>query len=114
MAFTYDLTTDRGATRLRLSDTDANAYVFEDAEVDYFLTLGGSVKGAVIEGIKVLMMSKALRVKRATIMGLTIDDTAQVQGLKDMLKVLGGDLPQVTVNMPALLPMDVGYDESSP
>jgi hypothetical protein len=114
MAFTYDLTTDRGATRLRLSDANANAYVFEDAEIDYFLTLGGSVKAAVIEGVKVLMMDKARRVKRATVMGLTIDDTAQVQGLKDMLKVLGGDLPQVTISMPALLPMDVGYDEDSP
>jgi len=114
MAFTYDLTTDRGAVRLRLSDTDASAYVFEDTEIDYFLTAGGSVKAAVIEGIKVLMADRARRVKRATVMGLTIDDTAQMAGLRDLLKALGGDLPQVFVTMPALLPMDVGYDENSP
>lgn len=40
MAFTYDVTTDRGRMRLHLADTDAAAYVFEDEELDAFLELG--------------------------------------------------------------------------
>ncbi len=45
MAFTYDLTTDRGKVRLLLRDTDtvtvANQF-FTDAEIDAFLDLNGN------------------------------------------------------------------------
>ena len=39
MAFTYDVTTDRGKVRLLISDTNAADYQFEDAEIDAFLTM---------------------------------------------------------------------------
>ncbi len=42
MAFTYDITTDRGRVRLLISDTDGTDYQFEDDEIDFFLTLGSS------------------------------------------------------------------------
>jgi len=38
MAFTYDVTTDRGAVRLLVSDTSATGYTWEDAEVDAMLS----------------------------------------------------------------------------
>ena len=42
MAFTYDITTDRGKVRLLIGDTDAADYQFEDDEIDAFLTLASS------------------------------------------------------------------------
>lgn len=38
MSLAYDVTTDVGKVRLIIGDTDATAYVFEDAEINYFLT----------------------------------------------------------------------------
>lgn len=46
MAFTYDITTSRGRVRLNLADTDATAYVFEDAEIDQLLSSDGGVDNA--------------------------------------------------------------------
>ena len=42
MAFTYDITTDRGKVRLLISDTNAADYQFEDTEIDAFLTMASS------------------------------------------------------------------------
>lgn len=41
MAFTYDLSTDRGKTRLKIRDTDtadATRQLFNDEEIDFFVT----------------------------------------------------------------------------
>jgi hypothetical protein len=39
MAFTYSVSTDRGKTRLLVSDTSSTSYTWEDDEVDAALTL---------------------------------------------------------------------------
>ncbi len=39
MAFTYDLTTDRGTVRLIITDSDHDNPIFEDNEIDKFLIL---------------------------------------------------------------------------
>lgn len=44
MAFTYDLDTDRGKVRLKIRDTDLSdpdRQLFEDNEIDFFLTEAG-------------------------------------------------------------------------
>jgi hypothetical protein len=38
MAFTYDVTTDRGKVRLLIGDTDSNNALLQDDEIDFFLT----------------------------------------------------------------------------
>jgi hypothetical protein len=43
--------------------------------------------------------------------GLSLDDTAQIQALRELLALYGGDLPSVAIVMPDLLPMDQGFDE---
>lgn len=44
MAFTYDITTDRGKVRLLIGDTVDAGHQFEDDEIDAFLTMaGGSI-----------------------------------------------------------------------
>ena len=42
MAFTYDVTTDRGKVRALVSDTSSTSCALEDNEVDAFLTLSRS------------------------------------------------------------------------
>lgn len=111
MAFTYDITTDRGRVRLNLADTTSTAYAFEDAEIDQMLTDEGSVGDATAALIRVLLMDKARRVKRFAMQGLTVDDTAGLAELRHMLSVYGGDTPTLQSVMPRLLPMDAGYDE---
>jgi len=39
MAWTYDLTTDRGKVRLLCTDSDASSPVFDDSEIDVFIAL---------------------------------------------------------------------------
>ncbi len=48
MSYTYDISTDRGAVRREINDTDTANGKFTDAEVDYALTSGGSVGAAVV------------------------------------------------------------------
>ena len=111
MAFTYDITTDRGRVRFNLSDTSASAYVFEDAEIDQMLSTEGSVDGATIACLRVLLVDKGRRPISFSMQGLSLDDTAQIDAIKEALKVYGGDLPSFAVVMPDLLPMDYGFDE---
>lgn len=111
MAFTYDLTTDRGKVRLLLSDTDSSAYVFEDDEIDYFLTLGTTVKGAAVEGARVLLADKARRMKRFTLHGMTYDDTAAVAALQALIAEYGGTMATASTSL-TLHPFDEGYDDT--
>lgn len=113
MAFTYDITTDRGQVRLQLSDTNASAYVFEDDEIDYFLSKGGSVDGGTAEGLRVLLVDAARRAKYFQIQGITQDTRGQVDAIRASLDVYGGSMPTLTVGLPALLPMDDGYVSTS-
>ncbi len=110
MASTYDLTTTRGQVRLTIGDTSTTAgqYVFEDEEIDYFVTQGGTVKAAAIEALKVLLTSRSHRVKRASVNGLTIDDTAQVAAIQMAIRELGG-APTATITGPTLMPSDADY-----
>jgi len=110
VAFSYDISTNRGKVRLQLGDTTSTAYVFEDDEIDYFLTKGSTVDGATVEGLRVLLASKAHRVKRATVHGLTIDDTAQIAALQASIAELGG-MPSLSITFPANIPSDRGYTE---
>lgn len=41
-------------------------------------------------------------------------DAARVAPIDEALAVDGSDMPTMTVNMPAALPMDAGYDENNP
>ena len=45
MAFTYDLSTNRGKVRLLIQDTDETYEFYSDAEIDAFLTVAGELDG---------------------------------------------------------------------
>ena len=109
--FTYDTTTNRGKVRLKLSDTNTAAYGFEDAEIDLFLSEGGTVDKAVILGLRVLLVDAARRTKAFSVPGASYNDSARVAGLKEALRMYGGDMPTVSVITPATQPYDTGYVE---
>jgi hypothetical protein len=48
VAFTYDISTERGQVRFYVGDTDSTDPLLEDAEVDFLLDAEGSVKAAAI------------------------------------------------------------------
>lgn len=111
MAFTYDVSTDRGRVRLKLSDTNSAAYGFEDAEIDALLSEGGTVLAATILGLRVLLVDAARRAKSVTTAGTSYSDAGRVAGLQATLKMYGGDLPTATVVTLGAQPYDSGYVE---
>tara|TARA_R110002124_G_scaffold53832_1_gene153969 strand:+ start:659 stop:1006 length:348 start_codon:yes stop_codon:yes gene_type:complete len=111
MAFTYDITTDRGKVRLKLADTDSSAYVFEDDEIDYFLSSASTVDDGVVIGLHVLLADRARRAKSFSIQGLSLNDTAQIAAIQTLIEIYGGDEPTLAAVMPALMPSDAGFSE---
>ena len=74
MAFTYDLATDAGKVRLMIPDNVVARYVFEDDEIDAFLSIEGSViKKATALGLETLASNEALVLKVIRLMDLTTD-----------------------------------------
>lgn len=116
MAFTYDLSTDTGKVRLRIADTRAVAYAFEDEEIAYFLTSAGSVVGAAYLCVQSLLADQARRVKQATVGDVTYNDTARVAALNAILDRLatetGQNLPTISVVPSATMPHQEGWVET--
>ena len=122
MAFTYDVSTTLGKLRLYTTDTGgvapgetatSGSYLFEDAEHQIFIDDGGTVSGAVVQWARALIGSRAMRAKRFTLLGLTLDDTAQLAALQELIKQHGG-LPTAKVVSTRPLPMDAAFDEANP
>jgi hypothetical protein len=111
MAFTYSLATSVGQLRLAISDTNAAAYGFEDAELEYLLSAGGSHNGAVVLALRTLLVDAARRTAMFNLPGMYYNDAGRVTALEKALKMYGGDLPTASVITPASLPFDSGYVE---
>lgn len=112
MAFTYDITTDRGRVRFNLADTDSSAYTFEDAEIDQLLSTEGDVDGATAACLRALLTDAGRRAKHFSMQGLTLDTKAQVQSLQAALaayEVNAG--PTVAIVMGGTIPQDDAWVE---
>ena len=59
MAFTYDTTTDRGVVRLYIGDTDFKNPIFQDAEIDVFISKTDNIDIASGLAILAIASSKA-------------------------------------------------------
>lgn len=114
MTFSYSisLTSDLDRVRFNLADTNSAAYAFEDEEITALLSSEGTVNAATAACIRALIADKARRTKKFSDNGLSLDDTAQVAQLREMLSLYGGDAPTMTVTFPALIPSDEGYVET--
>lgn len=103
MAFTYDISTDRGKVRLGVGDTNEAHGIFTDDEIDEALSEGGSVEDAIVWLLKMLKGAMAAR-----------GDYQRVGAIDEAINAHDGDMPEVQVTFPAPLPMDAGWDSSDP
>jgi hypothetical protein len=71
LAFTYDITTDRGKTRGIIPDRVAADYFFEDDEIDAFLTMEGSIKCAAALALETLASNEAYVQKVIKLLDIT-------------------------------------------
>ena len=104
---TTDTSTDIGRVRLLLRDQNPEKAAFDDAELQVFLDLGGSVESAVGYAARALLMERA---RFATTFGDNQnDDSALIEYLRGLVEMYGGRapaMPYVTVSSFAAHPSD--------
>ena len=93
MSFTYDTTTSRGEVRLLITDTDESTYLFEDAEIDAFLSmaLNNSVFLAAAIALERIAINEALVQKRIKLLDLSTDGPATAKALFEAATTLRHD-----------------------
>jgi len=110
MAFSYDLTTDRGKIRFLIPDTDADASYLTDDEIDHCLSQSGTVKLAAVMACNWLARRFAQRVTfQADGLKLQNSQRAQVfaERAKELMQELQGSIGMVTMER------DDGYHEAA-
>ena len=93
MAFTYDLTTDGGQVRLLITDTDHDNPIFQDNEIDFFLSntaIDGTndINLASAQALETIASSEALVQKKIKLLDLTTDGPAVAEALRTSAKLL--------------------------
>ncbi len=93
MAFTYDLTTERGQVRLLITDTDHDNPIFQDNEIDFFLSntaVDGTndVNLAGAKALETIAASEALVQKKIKLLDLTTDGPAVAKSLREAAALL--------------------------
>lgn len=83
MAFTYDVSTDRGKVRLLMADTREADYLLEDAEIDTLLTLNADVvRYAAADGLDIIASNEALVHKAIQLLDLKTNGPAVAAELR--------------------------------
>ena len=89
MAFTYAIGTDRGKVRLLIPDRLASQYMFEDDEIDWFLTAESSVvKKAAALALETMASDEAYVQKVIKLMDLSTNGPAVADALLKRAAVL--------------------------
>lgn len=82
MSFSYDVGSDGGKVRLLIFDTNAAAYVFEDAEVAAFLLMeGANVRRAAALALETMASNEAFTLKVIKILDLQTDGAKTAEAL---------------------------------
>ncbi len=83
MAFNYDLATDAGKVRAIIPDTNIEAYVFEDAEIEAFLSMeGGGVKRAAALALETIARNEVMVLKVIRLLDLQTDGAATAREMR--------------------------------
>lgn len=90
MAFTYDVSTDRGKVRMLTPDSSATSYVFEDEEIDAFLVLEGDVRRAAALALETIASNEALTLKVIKVLDLQTDGAKTSDALLKRAALLRG------------------------
>lgn len=89
MSFDYDPTTDAGKVRLLIADTDSANPIFQDAEIDAFLSMNGSsVKRAAAAALRTIAASETLVQKRIKILEIQTDGPSESAELRALANAL--------------------------
>ena len=93
MAFTYNLTTEAGKVRLLITDTDYTNPIFEDNEIDVFLSITAvdgtnDINLAAAMALETIAASEALVQKKIKLLDLTTDGPAVATSLRAAAKLL--------------------------
>lgn len=89
MAFTYDVSTDRGKTRLMIPDNTSTAYVFEDDEIDAFLSLEyDNVRRGAALALETIASNEAMVQKVIKLLDLQTDGAKTSDALLKRAKLL--------------------------
>ncbi len=83
MAFIYDVATDIGKVRLLITDTDNSSPIFQDEEIDAFLTLNDGVKRSAAAALDVIASNQALVLKVIRTLDLSTDGAATARALRE-------------------------------
>ena len=122
MAFTYDQSNDLGRVRFKLRDVRPEQPFFQDAEITYLLTDGGSVDGAVLAGARAMLMEIA-RYARSYSTSISDGGTSEttqedetaaasfLQALIEQLEKQAPKLPTMTVRRLGAYPSDPTYTD---
>lgn len=77
MTWTYDVSTDIGKVRLRVSDTDTTRRIMDDEDYQAFLDMaGGSIPLAAAMACETIAMNELLCLKVVNLMGAIVTDAA--------------------------------------
>ncbi len=109
MAFTYDISTNRGKVRFYLSDTNEAQAMFTDAEVDNALTVGGAVSPAVCVLARARIAYLSRRPDESLPDGRSISRAGQIEALRELLAQHGGSTPSVAPTLPQAVSSFGGY-----
>ena len=90
--------------------TAASGYAVEDEEWAIFLSEGGTVDKGVGLAARSLLADAARRVRAFSLPGITYDDSARVQAIKDAIAMYGAHLPRISVRMPGPIASDSGFE----
>ncbi len=83
MVATYDVTTDAGKVRLKIGDTDTSNPLFQDAEIDAFLSMEGSdLYRASAAALEAIASNQVMVLKVIRIMDLQTDGAAVARELR--------------------------------
>lgn len=93
MAFIYDLNTDVGKVRLLITDTDEDNPIFQDYEIDVFLSMtatsdGNDLRLASALALETIARSEVLVQKRITLLDLQTDGPSVAKELRESAKLL--------------------------
>lgn len=89
MTFTYDVSTSTGKVRMLIPDRDEQNVIFQDDEIQAFLSLNdSSVKRAAAEALETIASDQALTLKVISLMDLSTNGASLATALMARAKQL--------------------------
>jgi len=93
MAFTYDLSTDRGKVRLLIQDSNETYAFYQDAEIDCFITMAGDLDGDTVRNAAAIALeswasNQVMILKVTTLLDLKVDGAKVAKEMRERAKTL--------------------------